>query len=198
MDIKNSEKLEKIEEIGSVILWSIGVIAFIVFIGYPVFYKSDKNEEPQNIKSEKEINDEKVRNDLVQKYNAVVFKDQDFDFSEDIQNMSDRNFLLEGSIDDIYTENEKKYVRLSSLWFQDFLGIFESNNGQSEYIKNNDNSILDEYYAIVKIDNVSKPSLKVVGNIEGDSEDEKTVELNTDGTEVFLFKGKLIDIIKID
>jgi len=198
MDIKNSEKLEKIKEIGSVILWSIGVIAFIVFIGYPVFYKSDKNEEPQNIKSEKEINDEKVRNDLVQKYNAVVFKDQDFDFSEDIQNMSDRNFLLEGSIDDIYTENEKKYVRLSSLWFQDFLGIFESNNGQSEYIKNNDNSILDEYYAIVKIDNVSKPSLKVVGNIEGDSEDEKTVELNTDGTEVFLFKGKLIDIIKID
>lgn|GEM_PF-4290718 len=183
------------------ILWVIAGIAFILLIVYLVYENNPKKEEAQNAPSEEQIREDKLKNELVEKYGAVVFADQDFEFSKDIQEKSSDNFLLKGTINDIYIKNEKYYVQFSSQWFSDYTGIFEVSNELYDQIKNNFNkkSILKDYFAVVKIDNALKPMLKINGYQEGLGEDEQILELNADGnTNIFLLRGSLIDIREIE
>jgi hypothetical protein len=193
---KKEERIEKIKEVGIKTLKVIGTIAVILFIGYSLLNNSKKNEATENVPSEAEIRKTTLKNELVEKYNTVVFDDQNFAFSKDIQDNSDKNFLLQGSINDIYEKDGKSFVKISDGYY--YYGIFEINSEQINFInantiKDDSFSLSDDFFVVVKINDASKPIYEIDGEADAGS-----VYINTSLPDVFILKGNLADIKKID
>jgi hypothetical protein len=136
-----------------------------------------------------------LKNDLANKYNAIIFDDQSFYFSKEIQDNFDKNFLLRGSVSDIYEKDGKFLIKISDGYYY---GIFEINSEQLNFIKDDANKddlfdLLNDFFIVVKIDDVSKPIFKIDGEIDVD-----TIQINTSSSDSFLLRGILIDIKKID
>lgn len=167
------------------ILYSLAIISVIFLTGC-----SSQSSNELDSKTTEAEKVETVKNDLLRQYNAIDFNSREFRFSKDIQDKSSENFLLTNvTIEDIFSKDEKAYIRLRSLY--DGMGIFEITDSQLTQIKEANIDPLElfaDIYAVVKIDSVSKPRY-VYGDIDGED-----VDIDIDSSDNFFMKGKLVDI----
>ena len=159
------------------------------------FESNKEKTEINNLQEERRVKEESLKSDLIKKYNPIIFEDSNFSFSKDIQDKTDNHFLLKGEVHDLYQKEDKNFIQLNSFLYPDYVGVFEINDDQLNFIKTNlgGDNFFSEVFAIVKINDVSKPLFKVEGNIDVDA-----VDINEASSDMFLFKGVLIDIKKID
>jgi len=155
-----------------------------------------KEEGSKNKSNENTQKDDTIRNDLVNKYDAIVFDDKKFIFSKDITDISNRNLLLSGSVNDIYEKDGKYFMKIDDG--HTYYGIFEVNSNQTDYIKSKADadeffSILNDFLVVVKIDNVFRPAFR----IDADNGTEgAAVQLDTYSSDFFMLHGNAIEIIE--
>ena len=191
---KKQERIEKLKEMGIKTLKIIGTITVIVFIGYGLFSGSNKSKDIQNIPSEAEIKEIALKKELSGKYNAIIFDDNKYLFSKDLQENIDKNFLIEGWVHDIYKQDEKYFIKLNGYGYH---GIFEISKGHIEYLGSGENEKgwRDNFFVIIKLANASKPLFEKNASIEKDSEDLLVYDEYSDD---FLLEGEILAIQKIN
>lgn len=185
---KKQEMIEKIKKVGK----ATGTIIVVCFIVYWMFSSEVKNKDIQNTPSESEIKETALKNDLVEKYNAIIFANNDYSFSKNLQENIDRNFLIEGWVHDIFKENDKYFIKVEGYGY---FGIFEISDDNMKYVieSKNEDSILDIFFIIIKPNAVSKSLFEMKAERDG----EDTYAYN-EASDDFLLKGIVLDIKKMD
>lgn len=184
--MKKEIRIERLKDIGIKVLWITGaaaVIAFLVFFNNP----GEKNES-KDTSNELEAKELALKDGLVKRYDAVIFDEQGFSFSKDVQERKEDNFLLKGDVYDIFRENDKVFVKIDGY---DYFGVFEVSAEQEEYIrkqKSEYGSIYD-LLIVVRLSDISKSLFDI--EAERDNEDIWTYR---EPSEDFLLKGQLLDV----
>ncbi|HAT73818.1 MAG: hypothetical protein US30_C0004G0082 [Candidatus Moranbacteria bacterium GW2011_GWF2_36_839] len=191
---KKGGKIEILKELGIKTLKFIGGFVVVIFIGYILFSDSSNNKDIQNTPSETEIKEIALKKELSGKYNAVIFDDNKYLFSKDLQENIDKNFFIEGWVHDIYKQDEKYFIKLNGYGYH---GIFEISKGHIEYLGSGENEKgwKDNFFVIIKLANASKPLFEKNASIEKDSEDLLVYDEYSDD---FLLEGEILAIQKID
>ncbi len=169
----------------------------ISFLSGCSFHDKEKVIEKTDSEKKAEIND-LSKKALSSRYNSIIFDDENFLYSINIQDKikEQRPFLLEGSVNDIFYKDEKKYIKISPSFFSTYVAILDVGSVDiSELLgKSSANNLYtDDYFFIVSIDDVKKAALQVDGYSPTDSED---VELELNAETGFLIYGKLLEIKK--
>jgi hypothetical protein len=184
---KKEEMIEKIKSIGK----NLGIILIVCLIGYWLFFSNSDDNKSDNLTEEK-IEESIEKKNLIDKYSPIIFSDESFEFTKDIQDKLDKNFLLEVEINDLYKKGNKVFLKVSPVLFSSYFGTFEIDEKQENFIRNNkEEYFINEFFAVVKIENVFKPEFEINGEIDDDY-----VYLDDYYSDVFIFRGKLIDIKK--
>lgn len=171
-------------------------LLFIILIsGVFLSACSVKEEETKNEFIDNKSKEEELKNNIVTEYNPVIFEDEDFNFTKDIQDNLDKQFLLRGEVEDIYKEGEKMFIRFTSFFLPDYFGTFEINKDQEKIIEQNidKDDLFNEFFIIVKIEKVYKPIFELTGEQEDDY-----VYVDSSVTDSFVLKGEVVDIRKIE
>jgi len=191
---EKEEKLERLKEMSIKIVKFIGIFTVVAFIGYSIFSDSTKSNDMQNVPSEAEIKEIALKKELSGKYNAVIFDDNKYRFSKDLQENIDKNFLIEGWVHDIYKQDKKYSVKLNGYGYH---GIFEISEEHIEYLGSGENEKgwRDNFFVIIKLNNASKSLFEKNASIEKDSEDLLVYDEYSDD---FLLEGEILAIQKID
>ncbi len=181
---KREEIIEKVKSVGK----NLGILLIICVIGYGIFFSDSKDKKTDELAAEKTEESIEKKN-FIDKYDPIIFSDEDFKFTKDIQDKVNKKFLLEGDIEDLYNKNGKIFIKFDNLF--DCLGIFEIDEAQENFIRSNmDNKAsLHEFLVIVEIKNVFKPELEIKGEIDDDH-----VYLEAYSADIFFLEGKLVDI----
>lgn len=189
--VNNDERFEKFKEVGKKILIFIVAVLIVGYL-FTNFNSTKKDESPKNDLHEQEAKESLVKEELIKKYEAILMDDKEFSFSKDIQNSIENKFILQGTIYDIFRNDEKTFIKIEG---HNYFGIFEINNEQEGYIRNakNEYGAIYNLFIVVQLNSVSKSLFDV--EAENDGEDIWTY---INPSEDFFLKGQLIDVKKSD
>ncbi|NCD07399.1 MAG: hypothetical protein EOL97_14905 [Spirochaetia bacterium] len=175
------------ENYKAIIIW-IAIGLFIYFVLIVPSIKQRDQEAEQKLEQEREkIEENNKMNEIASEYNAVIFNQHEFSYSKDVQN--NKNYLLEGSIHDIYQENGIVYLMLYG-W--NFIGKLEINSDQEKSIREiaskEEISFFGDMVIIAEINSVKRGMFE--NNIDEDL-------IYRDLSDDFFLRGKLISIKSI-
>jgi len=143
--------------------------------------EDDDPSEEQNLK----------KNNLLEKYGALDLEGYASGYTASIQKAIKENsrFLFHGSVDDVFLQKNKKYIKISSSLYDEVSGIIEIDDKWEDFFINteyDDNqSFFDPFYFIISLVKAEKK----ISKLEGDSENSISDSV--------LLHGKLLDVEKV-
>jgi hypothetical protein len=187
-------------------LKKIALVSVAILIGINVFssVSHNKNLSQESLNKEKnelqeknketaiqEEQKKKLESEMLEKYNALNFNEENFNFTEDIQNEPNKTFLFKGRVYDIFKNGDDFFVKIDD-WYGNF-GIFKASEEQVRYMreKTDEYGTIDDLLLVVKVSDASKSLFETKVEIDGD--DSWTYNQPSDG---FLLKGTTIDVKK--
>lgn len=137
--------------------------------------------------------------DLVVKHNALKDWSNNISYTIQLQEkIIGKPVLYIGSIDDIFLREGKTFIKLNSSYLEEVSYILELECDQQlvEKVSNRSTSgIFDDYAVIAQLDNIFKPSIKLVADsIPG----EDLYYVDFDSTDLFMGNGECIDLMYIE
>jgi hypothetical protein len=159
---------------------------------------SDKSKNNKQI-NQKNIENEKLINELSEKYNANILSDDSFYFSYAIEaqeKLKENNVIVKKAyLNDIYRKNNKIYATFKKFGLRTLFFIIELNEEQKNSIINKTQSnYYNELSIILEVKEVMKPEL-VVDAIPI-SENEASYDIDFEKNNLIV-SGTLIDFIYI-
>lgn len=147
---------------------------------------TDENEIDKN-----KLEEEKILQTIINEHNPIIFDDKDFIFTKEIQDLSERTFLLEGEISDLYQQDNRYFIEFNSY---DLYGKFEITNEQINNIYKNDFNEYDNFFIVVKINKVFKPKFQLDSELDYDY---VYIE-DYSSDDIFILEGTIIEIEKLN
>jgi len=139
------------------------------------------------------LEEKNILQTITDKHNPIIFDDEDFIFTKEIQDLSERTFLLEGKISDLYKQDNKYYIEFNS---HDLYGKFQITNEQINNIYKNDFSEYDDFFIIVKINKVFKPKFQISSELDYDYDYSYVYIADYSANDIFILEGTIIEIEK--
>ncbi len=142
---------------------------------------------------------ELIINELTSRHNALKDWSKDISYTIQLQEkIIGKPVLYIGSIDDIFLREGKTFIKLNSSYQEEVSYILELECDKQlvEKVRNHPTGgIFNDYAVIAQLENISKPSIKlVVNSIPG----EESHYVDIDSTDLFMGNGECIDLTYIE
>jgi hypothetical protein len=195
-------------------------ILLVVLALMTVVISCGKDKKVQNENDQVKLQREKIVKEITGKYNAITDWDKGILYTIQLQDifLSDRLVMVVGYINDVYKKDGQFYIRfIKSMSMRDFkdgatFGL--TNEPEVNFIlkcdsvkvsrifSNLSNKEIDDlklgldmpiYAVVAKINDVTKPTLQIDGNVSSDN----TVEWNYEPPQTFIATGDCIDLVYV-